>query len=114
MAKRPTKAQREAERINALTQAIQSIISAHKATHETNPRKASESRLDVRQALVIALAVDIWPDCDGDDCTRELEAIKRAVQARVTEIETSYQEESLFPEGSMAAAFAIYESEALH
>jgi hypothetical protein len=111
---RLTKAQREAARINALAQAFQSIIAAHKAEHESTPRKAAESRLDVQQALVIALALEIWPDCEGDECSEALEAVKRALQARVTEIETSYQEESLFPDDGAAAAFAIYESEALH
>ena len=114
MAKRPNKAQREAARVNALSEAFHALISEHKAMHETTPRKAAESALDVQQALIIALALEIWPHCEGDNCKEALEAIKREVQARVTEIETSFQAENLFSDGGLAAAFAEYESEAMH
>jgi hypothetical protein len=114
MQKRPNKAQREAARITALTEALNSVIAAHKAMHETTPRKAAESAQDAQQALIIALALEIWPHCEGDNCAAALEYVKREVQARVTEIETNFQENNLFPDGSMAAAFAEYESEAMH
>jgi len=114
MAKRLNKAQREAARVNALSEGFHALISAHKAMHETTPRRAAESALDVQQALIIALALEIWPHCEGDNCAEALDDIKRQIQARVTEIETSFQAEDLFADGSMAAAFAEYESEAMH
>ena len=112
MAKRLNKAQREAARVNALSEGFHALISAHKAMHETTPRKAAESALDVQQALIFALALEIWPLCEGDNCAEALDDIKRQIQARVTEIETSFQAEDLFADGSMA--FAEYESEAMH
>jgi hypothetical protein len=114
MAKRPNKAQREAARINALSEALNAVIAAHKAMHETTQRKAAESALDVQQSLIIALALEIWPNCEGDECSEAVDYVMRGLQARVTEIETSFQNERLFRDDSMASAFAEYESEAMH
>ena len=114
MAKRPTKAERDAVRVTALTDALQSVIAAHKAIHETTKKKAAELQLDVANALVAALALEIWPHCEGDDCRDALKFIVQGVQAHVVEIEANFHADRLLPEGSLAAAFADYESEAMH
>ncbi len=114
MAKRLTKAERDAARVNTLTEALQSVISAHKAIHETTKKKAADSLLDAPNALIAALALEIWPHCDGDDCREALNFILEGVRAHVQEIEANFRVDRLLPEGSLAAAFAEYESEAMH
>ena len=114
MAKRPTKAERDAARVAALTEALQGVIAAHKAIHETTKKKATESLLDAPNALIAALAHEIWPHCEGDDCRDALQFVLQGVQAHVVEIEANYRADCLLPDGSLALAFAEYESEAMH